>query len=155
MRLRHDPSLFRRVAAAHDFGRVAVLHGGSSTEREISLLSGAAVLEALERRSGQTICRTAVVPCGWGPCRWHDWRPKKVPDPRDATNARYLPSGLQRGDDSLSGDEVSWSCSLPSHFTIHTSVLRLSVSALMVVTVYATQVPSGERCGSPTDTRRE
>jgi D-alanine-D-alanine ligase len=50
MRLRHDPSLFRRVAAAHDFGRVAVLHGGSSTEREISLLSGAAVLEALERR---------------------------------------------------------------------------------------------------------
>ena len=47
--LRHDPSLFRRVEAPREFGRVAVLYGGS-TEREISLLSGAAVLEALERR---------------------------------------------------------------------------------------------------------
>src|SRR5688572_20820632 len=55
--------------------------------------------------------------------------------PRDATNARYLPSGLQRGDDSPSGDEVSCSCSLPSHFTIHTSVLRRSFSASIVVTV--------------------
>ena len=34
-----------------------------------------------------------------------------------------------------SGDEVSCSCSLPSHFTIHTSVLRRSFSASIVVTV--------------------
>jgi D-alanine-D-alanine ligase len=50
MRLRHDSRSFRRVSAAADFGRVAVLYGGSSAEREISLLSGAAVLAALRRR---------------------------------------------------------------------------------------------------------
>jgi D-alanine-D-alanine ligase len=50
MRLRHDPRGLRRVAAAADFGRVAVLYGGTSAEREISLLSGAAVLAALRRR---------------------------------------------------------------------------------------------------------
>ena len=50
MRLRHDPRGLRRVAAAADFGRVAVLYGGTSSEREISLLSGAAVLAALQRR---------------------------------------------------------------------------------------------------------
>ena len=55
--------------------------------------------------------------------------------PREATNARYLLSGLHRGDDSPSGDEVSCSCSLPSHFTIQTSVLRRSFSASIVVTV--------------------
>jgi len=35
---------------ARDFGKVAVLMGGRSAEREISLLSGAAVLAALKRR---------------------------------------------------------------------------------------------------------
>jgi len=50
MRLRHDSRSLRRVSAAADFGRVAVLYGGSSAEREISLLSGAAVLAALKRR---------------------------------------------------------------------------------------------------------
>ncbi len=38
------------VAAAADFGRVAVLMGGRSVEREISLMTGKAVLEALRRR---------------------------------------------------------------------------------------------------------
>src|SRR4051812_26669650 len=75
--------------------------------------------------------------------------------PRDATNARYLLSGLQRGEDSPSGDEVSCSCSLPSHLTIQMSVLRRSLSASIVVTVYATHTPSGDRCGSPTLTMRE
>ena len=40
----------RRAASAAEFGKVAVLMGGDSTEREISLLSGTAVLEALARR---------------------------------------------------------------------------------------------------------
>lgn len=40
----------RRVGNAADFGKVAVLLGGDSTEREISLLSGNAVLAALKRR---------------------------------------------------------------------------------------------------------
>jgi D-alanine-D-alanine ligase len=50
MHLRHDPRLIRSVANAADFGRVAVCLGGSSTEREISLLSGRAVLAALLRK---------------------------------------------------------------------------------------------------------
>jgi D-alanine-D-alanine ligase len=40
----------RRVTAAADFGKTAVLLGGDSAEREISLLSGHAVLAALKRR---------------------------------------------------------------------------------------------------------
>jgi D-alanine-D-alanine ligase len=43
-------SAARRAHAAADFGKVAVLLGGDSTEREISLLSGRAVLAALKRR---------------------------------------------------------------------------------------------------------
>jgi D-alanine-D-alanine ligase len=50
MRLKYNAGALRRVSAAADFGRVAVLYGGSSAEREISLLSGAAVLAALRRR---------------------------------------------------------------------------------------------------------
>lgn len=50
MRLQHDPSARPRVSSAKEFGKVAVLFGGTSTEREISLLSGTAVLAALQRR---------------------------------------------------------------------------------------------------------
>jgi D-alanine-D-alanine ligase len=50
MRLAYDPAQMRRITDARDFGRVAVLFGGTSAEREISLKSGAAVLEALRQR---------------------------------------------------------------------------------------------------------
>ena len=50
MRLRHDLQRLDRVTDAADFGAVAVLYGGGSSEREISLLSGKAVLAALQRR---------------------------------------------------------------------------------------------------------
>ena len=50
MRLRHDPKVIRHVTEAREFGRVAVLFGGTSSEREISLLSGNACLQALLRR---------------------------------------------------------------------------------------------------------
>ena len=50
MRLQYDPTGLRRVSDAKEFGRVAVLLGGDSSEREISLLSGNAVLAALQRR---------------------------------------------------------------------------------------------------------
>jgi D-alanine-D-alanine ligase len=50
MRLAYDPKLARRASDPKEFGRVAVLLGGDSSEREISLLSGNAVLEALRRR---------------------------------------------------------------------------------------------------------
>jgi len=51
MRLSYEPQDLRRITAPADFGRVAVLFGGDSSEREISLLSGNAVLAALKRRS--------------------------------------------------------------------------------------------------------
>jgi D-alanine-D-alanine ligase len=51
MRLRHDPTVIRHVTDAKDFGRVAVLLGGTSSEREISLKSGSACLAALLKRN--------------------------------------------------------------------------------------------------------
>ncbi|HVW70698.1 MAG TPA: D-alanine--D-alanine ligase [Steroidobacteraceae bacterium] len=50
MRLQYDPTLLRAVTDAKDFGRVAVLLGGDSSEREVSLQSGSAVLAALRSR---------------------------------------------------------------------------------------------------------
>src|SRR5690349_2846163 len=50
MKLTHDRSRMRRITEAADFGRVAVLFGGNSTERDISLLTGKAVLAGLVRR---------------------------------------------------------------------------------------------------------
>jgi len=50
MKLHYDRSLMRRITTATDFGRVAVLFGGASTERDISLLTGKAVLAGLQRR---------------------------------------------------------------------------------------------------------
>ena len=50
MRLSYQPAALRRVTDPQDFGRVAVMLGGDSSEREISLLTGNAVLEALRRR---------------------------------------------------------------------------------------------------------
>jgi D-alanine-D-alanine ligase len=50
MSLLKPASAARRANTAADFGKVAVLLGGDSTEREISLLSGNAVLAALIRR---------------------------------------------------------------------------------------------------------
>jgi D-alanine-D-alanine ligase len=50
MRLTYQPQASKRVSDAREFGRVAVLYGGDSSERETSLLSGEAVLAALKRR---------------------------------------------------------------------------------------------------------
>jgi D-alanine-D-alanine ligase len=50
VRLSYDPRWLERVSAPAAFGRVAVLFGGDSSEREISLLTGRAVLDALRLR---------------------------------------------------------------------------------------------------------
>jgi D-alanine-D-alanine ligase len=50
MRLRHDPKVVRHVTEPKEFGRVAILLGGTSSEREISLKSGNACLAALLKR---------------------------------------------------------------------------------------------------------
>jgi len=60
MRLAYDPTRARRAADPREFGRVAVLLGGDSSEREISLLTGNAVLAALVRRGVEAI---AFDPC--------------------------------------------------------------------------------------------
>jgi D-alanine-D-alanine ligase len=52
---------FPVITDAKDFGRVAVLMGGSSAEREISLMSGQAVLDALLQ---QGVAAIAVDPAG-------------------------------------------------------------------------------------------
>lgn len=55
----------REVANAADFGRVAVMLGGSSSERAVSLDSGNAVLKALQSRGIDAL--------GWDPAE-HDFR---------------------------------------------------------------------------------
>ncbi len=50
MRLIHDPKVIRHATDPKDFGRVAVLYGGTSSEREISIKSGTACLQALLKR---------------------------------------------------------------------------------------------------------
>jgi len=50
MSLLTTQSATRRAKSALDFGKVAVLMGGDSSEREISLISGTAVLAALQSR---------------------------------------------------------------------------------------------------------
>jgi D-alanine-D-alanine ligase len=50
MKLSYARSGLRRITAASEFGKVAVLFGGNSTERDVSLVSGAAVLAGLKRR---------------------------------------------------------------------------------------------------------
>ena len=49
-RLRHSSDAMRHVTEPQEFGRVAVMMGGTSSERAVSLMSGQAVLEALQRR---------------------------------------------------------------------------------------------------------
>ncbi len=49
MRLVHDPRALRHIGDAREFGKVAVLLGGDSIECKISLLSGRAVLAALQQ----------------------------------------------------------------------------------------------------------
>jgi len=55
MRLSYDANHAQRALAPAQFGRAAVLLGGGSTDREISLLSGTAVLAALQRRGVDAI----------------------------------------------------------------------------------------------------
>ena len=62
-------SLFSTIAPA-DFGRVAVLFGGKSAEREVSLKSGNAVLQALQSAGARHVLVSfhhQPVPIG---CRW-------------------------------------------------------------------------------------
>ena len=62
------------VADAGDFGRVAVMYGGHSSEREVSLNTGTAVLEALRSQAVDA----------------HAW------DPAEKTMAEFAGAGFDR-----------------------------------------------------------
>src|SRR5918992_842571 len=81
------------------------------------------------------------------------WLPRAFPG-REEVNERYFPSGLQRGELSLSLLNVIWRLLLPSMFTIQMCDVDLSAVASVVLTTYATQLPSGETCGSLTFRKR-
>src|SRR5215213_11339889 len=85
--------------------------------------------------------------------RSQTWLPRALPG-RDEVNEMYLPSGLQRGELSLSLLKVICRLLLPSMFTIQMCELDLSSFASVVLTTYATKFPSGETCGSLTPRKR-
>ena len=64
----------KHVESARDFGRVAVMLGGFSSEREVSLDTGAAVLQALQERGIDA----------------HGW------DPANHTIAEFAAAGFER-----------------------------------------------------------
>src|SRR6185369_10005795 len=83
----------------------------------------------------------------------HTWLPRVLPG-RDDVNEMYLPSGLQRGEVSLSWLKVICRSLLPSIPTIQMCVVVLSSLVSVVPTTYATHFPSGEICGSVTLRKR-
>jgi D-alanine-D-alanine ligase len=60
-----------RVTDPAVFGRVAVLLGGSSSEREVSLDSGRNVLEALQSRGVDAFAVDGIPALARRCCRWH------------------------------------------------------------------------------------
>ena len=63
-----------KVSSANEFGRVAVMFGGDSSEREVSLDTGAAVLSALQSKGVDA----------------HAW------DPADKSLAEFVAAGFDR-----------------------------------------------------------
>src|SRR5260221_1310046 len=96
---------------------------GSATTNTTCLLSG-------DHASSETPPFTSLTLIASPPVRFisQSW-PSFAPC-RDDTNERYLLSGLQRGCDSLSGDEVSWISCVPSQLAIQISESFLSVSLI-------------------------
>src|SRR5215471_7211050 len=94
---------------------------GSSTTNTSFLPSGDQAYSSMPPLTSLTF--TASPPAR---LRSHNW-PSFVPW-REDTNDRYFPSGLQRGCDSLSGENVSWISCVPSQLAIQTSLSFLSVS---------------------------
>ena len=90
------------ISDARDFGRVAVMLGGYSSEREVSLVTGKAVLEALKKRGVDA----------------HPW------DPAEHTLAEFAAAGFERvwialhgtgGEDGAIDSTSPWAPSSISH----------------------------------------
>src|SRR5262244_4287918 len=108
---------------------------GSLTTKTMRLPSGAQAYSEMPPLTSLTLIASP-------PARFisHSWPP--LAPCREETNDRYLLSGLQRGCDSLSGEEVSWISWVPSQLAIHTSESFLSVSLIARDTTNATPLPS-------------
>src|SRR5215831_9690874 len=101
---------------------------GSLTTNTRRLPSGAQAYSSMPPLTSLTF--TASPPARFSSQSWPSLAPW-----RDETNERYLLSGLQRGCDSPSGDEVSWMSWVPSQLAIQMSVSFLSVSLIARDTV--------------------
>src|SRR4029078_5487379 len=96
---------------------------GSSTTNTRRLPSGDPAYSSMPPLTAVTF--TASPPARLSSQSWPSFAPW-----RDETNDRYLLSGLQRGCDSLSAENVSWISCVPSQLAIQTSLSFLSVSLI-------------------------
>src|SRR6476619_3716462 len=87
---------------------------GSSTTKTTRLLSGDQAYSDTPPFTSLTL--SASPPARFISQSWPPFAPC-----RDETNEMYLLSGLHRGCDSLSGDEVSWISWVPSQLAIQMS----------------------------------
>ena len=105
-----------RIVDPKDFGRVAVLMGGSSSERDVSLDSGRNVLEALERRGVDVgaidgipalvaaLTKGTVPEQGTVPGRSQKRRKGTVPISRDQQSSSALAQSEREEDVARNGD---------------------------------------------------
>src|SRR5262245_4670182 len=110
------------------FSSSAALGSGSSTTSRNRLLSG-------DHAYSEMPPLTSVSLMASPPARFRSQICAFLEPWRDERNARYLPSGLHRGDDSPSADDVTWTCCWPSQLTIQMSLSFLSVSLIARATV--------------------
>src|SRR5436190_9444736 len=125
------------------------------TESVSSSTTSTSFLESGDQANSDTPPRSCVTRCASPPRRSSSQICAPLPSCRPDKNARYRPSGLQRGALSLSGLDVSRSVVAPSQLVIQISLSDLSFAESIVVTVYATHPPSGDICGSRTSLRWE
>src|SRR5437899_1795837 len=102
--------------------------------------SGSPITSARRLESGDHSypCRRPFTSVSWNASpplrsRSHTCEPRALPG-RDDVNERYLPSGLQRGDDSLSCPHVIWRSLLPSKLAIQMCAAVLSSRTSMLET---------------------
>src|SRR4051812_34647308 len=96
---------------------------GSLTTNTIRRLSGAHAYSEMPPLTSLTLIASP-------PARFISHSCPPLAPWREETKERYLLSGLQRGCDSPSGDEVTWMSCLPSQLTIQMSLSFLSPSLM-------------------------
>src|SRR5687768_9541482 len=116
-------------------GRFSASASGSGLRGSGSFTTSAIWRESGDQANSDTLPLTSVILTASPPARFISHTCARLEPCRDERNARYFPSGLQRGADSPAGVEVTWICSRPSQLTIQISVSFLSVSRIERATV--------------------